>query len=129
MSIKSHNIATLPGQSMLPDISFEVNYMKEDENLIKVSIGRIKTIIKKDDLWNMIFTIVEEDKQLKMIPVKKQEMERYIKQHTVRVKKDLKEGEEIFVNCEVNVRKEVADAVRRELEEEGIKSPYLQKLK
>lgn len=129
MSIKTTNIADIKDQEGINDIEFKVNYDKDHKDYVRVTIQNKTSVIKKADLWNFVFSIVKADQQYQMIPVQKVEMEKYIKQHSVKIKNDMKAGDEIFVNCEVNVRKEVADAVRRELEEEGIATPYLHEAK
>lgn len=129
--IKTHNTAILTDKQGINNVSFEVNWSPEDKDSIKVELAGKVSFISKDDLWNMVFSIVEADKQQKMVPVQKKEFEKYIKQHTVILQKDLKKGDTMAVNCEVNVRAEVAEALRRDIETEQKEteklSPYLQK--
>ena len=119
MSLKTHNFAKLEDQEGINPLEFEVNYDKDHRDYIKVTLANKVSVIKRDDLWNFVFTIVKADQQQQMIPVIKQEMVKYIKQHTVELQKDMKKGEIMAVNCQVNVKKEIDDAIRREIEEES----------
>lgn len=118
--IKSKNIADLKDQLGVNNASFEVNYDKKHKDYVKITIGGKVSVINRDDLWHFIFSIVSAEKQQQMVPVKKQEFEQYIKQHTIELQKDMKKGETVVVHCHVNVRKEVADVVRREVEDEKL---------
>ncbi len=128
--IKTHNIAKIEDQDGINAVQFEINYDPKRKDLIKVTLANKISVIKKDDLWNFVFSIVQASQQQRMIPVEKTEYEKYIKQHTVVLQKDLKKGETMAVNCEVNVKTEVAEALRRDIEAEklspvNIKTPYL----
>lgn len=129
--IKNNARAIIHDQEGKNNVTFDINFSKDHADYIKITLNKKSSIIKRDDLWNFVFSIVEADKQQKMIPATKQEMEKYTKQHTVILQKDLKKGDTLAVNCEVNVRKEVADALRRNIEEEksyaqgGVETPYL----
>ena len=125
--IKTKAKAEILDQDGINNLDLEINWDPNRKDLIKVTLANKVSIISKDDLWNFVFSIVQTDKQQQMIPVKKQEMEQYVKQHTVELQKDMKKGEIMAVNCKVNVRQEVADAVRRELEEENL-STHLTKV-
>lgn len=134
MTVRNHCKAVLKDIQGINDVEFDVNWDSKNKNSIKMTVAGKISCISKDDLWNFVFTIVKTDQQQKMIPVQKTEFEKYIKQHSVRIKNDMKAGEELFVNCEVNVRQEVADAVRRDLEKEterkklstgSVETPYL----
>lgn len=121
--LKTHNIAEIKDQDGINNAAFEINWDPKRKDLIKITLANKVSVIKRDDLWNFIFTIVKTDQQVQMIPVEKKEMVKYIKQHTVELQKDMKKGETMAVNCEVNVRKEVDDAIRREIEEEKLSTP------
>lgn len=127
--IKTKAGCTIEDQDGVNNVDFEVNFDQNRRDLIKITLGNKISLIKKDDLWNFVFTIVKTDQQQQMIPVRKEEMEQYVKQHTVELQRDMKKGEIMAVNCKVNVRQEVADTVRRELEEKKLStvSPYMEK--
>lgn len=131
MTIKTTNIADIKDQRGINDVEFKVNFDKDEKDLIRIAIQDKTSYIKRSDLWNFVFTIVKADQQAQMIPVVKTEMVQYLKQHTVELQKDMKKGEILAVNCKVNVRKEIDEAIRREIEEEKLStpSPYLQENK
>lgn len=124
--IKTHNKATLEDQEGVNPVDFEVNYDKDHRDYIKVTLNGKISVIKKDDLWNLVFSIVKKDQQDKMVPVLKNEMVRYQKQHEIELQKDMKKGEIVIAHCAVNVHKEIDDSIRREIEEGklSIKTPY-----
>lgn len=111
------------------NLFLEVNFDENNKDLIKIALGDKVCVIKKDDLWNFVFSIVETDKQRKMIPISKTDFESYKKQHEILLQKDMKKGETVVAHCVVNVRQEVVDAIKREEEEKKLStpSPYLQK--
>lgn len=129
--IKTKAKATINDQDGINNVDFEINWDPNRKDLVKITLANKVSVIKRDDLWNFIFSVVKTDQQKQMIPVEKSEFIKYIKQHEVQVRKDMKVGDKIFVRCEVNIRKEVDDAVRREIEElkklstPSIESPYL----
>lgn len=125
--ISEHNFAVIKDINDQKEISFEVNFDKKHPEYIRVKIGTDTVKIDRQKLWDFVFAIVKPDMQLQMIPKLKTEMERYYKQHSVELQKDMKKGEKLLVNCEVNVKQEVADAYRREIEESNIAklSPFL----
>jgi len=130
MTIRSHANAVIKDIQGINDIEFDVNWDSKNKNSIKVTLAGKVSFISKDDLWNFVFSIVQTSQQQRMIPVIKDEIIRYQKQHSIELQKDMKKGEVVVANCAVNVKKEVDDAIRRELEEEnsyqqkGIKTPY-----
>lgn len=126
--IKDHNFAILKDQNGANDVEFEVNWDPKYRELVKLSFAGKSSTIKKDDLWNFIFTIVKKAQQHKMVPVIKDEMIRYTKQHEIELQRDMKKGEIVVAHCKVNVKQEIDDAIRREIEEEkqlSTKSPYV----
>jgi len=129
--IKTKAKAMLEDQNSINNIEFEVNYDKDRRDLIRVTLANKISVIKKDDLWNFVFSIVQTSQQQRMMPVLKTEYESYVKQHTVELQKDMKKGEIMAVNCKVNVRAEVAEALRRDIEaekelrQESVPTPYL----
>lgn len=124
--IKTKAKAVLNDQVGALDVEFDVNAYRNNKQWIKITLGGKTAVILKDELWNFVFSIVTADKQAKMVPVKQEEMVKYVKQHTVELQKDMKKGDIMAVNCEVNVRQEVENAIRREKEEESLStiSPY-----
>ena len=81
---------------------------------IHLTLGKEKTRIKQNDLWMMTFMISKEKQQDDLIPDKDQDMMQFVRQHQIRAKKDIKEGEMITVNCNVNVPQVVVDSLLKE---------------
>jgi len=131
--IKNHAKATIKDISGINDVDFEVGFDPKNKNIIKVTLAGKVSFISKDDLWNFVFSVVQTNQQQRMIPVIKDEMIRYQKEHQIELQKDMKKGEIVIAHCAVNVKQEVADALRRDIEaeksyaQEGVKTPYLTK--
>jgi len=131
--IKTTARAILQDQEGINNVTFDVNFSKDHKDFVKITIGNKISVIKRDELWNFVFSIVTADKQQQMVPVIKQEMLQYVKQHTVELQKDMKKGEVVAVNCKVNVPELVVDAIKRDLEAEksypqpDVPTPYLDK--
>jgi len=121
--IKTKAQAVIDDQEGVNNITFDVNYNPKRKDLIKVTLANKISVIKKDDLWNFVFTIVQTSQQQRMIPVVKTEMIRYQKQHEIRLQKDMKAGEIVVAHCAVNVEEEIDKAFRREIEEKKLSTP------
>ncbi len=87
---------------------------------VTVKIGAKKGRVKKNDLWMMVFMISKEKQQDDMIPEEDIEMMQFVRQHQVKATKDIKAGEMITVNCNVNVPMTVVESL---LKKEGIENP------
>lgn len=129
--LKNHAKAVLKDIQGINDLDFEVNWDPHNKNSIRVTLAGRISHISKDDLWNFVFSIVQASQQQRMIPVQKQEMEQYKKQHEIILKKDMLKGETVVAHCTVNVRQEVVDVIKRDLEAEkelaqkSVPTPYL----
>jgi hypothetical protein len=115
--------AVIEDKNKKNDVVFDVNFDPEQKNLLKISIGSKIALIELQKLWEFVYTIVTPELAEQIIPMKREEREVFTKQHIVKVQKDLKVGDELVVNCHTDVRKEVADAMRRDLLEKK-ESPY-----
>lgn len=124
--IKTHATAIIEDQEGINNITFDVNFNKDRKDLIKVTLANKVSTIRKDDLWNFVFSIVQTSQQQRMIPVKKEDFTVYNRQHHVKVEKDLKAGDEVIVNCKLDVTQRVEEHLRKEFEEKNKKivSPY-----
>jgi len=97
------------------DVIFDVNFDEEKKDLIKITIGDKTALIEMNKLWEFVYTIITPELAEKIIPVKKEDRIVYTKQHNVIVQQDLKAGDSLVVNCHTDVKKEVADALKRDL--------------
>ena len=126
----SHNIATLSDKNGRYDIQVEVNKegeMRDDvEFRIKDAMGEwIKSRIAIKDLYGLIFVLVNPEQQQEMMPVRKTEIRYYERQHRVKVKRDIKRGEEVIVNCKISVPLVVEEGLAGLLKRKQTKSGIL----
>ena len=82
-----------------------------------LKIGKEKARIKHNDLWMMVFMTSGQKKQDDLIEIDSRDMMQFVRQHQVKATKDIKEGEMITVNCNVNVPLVVVESL---LKKEGI---------
>lgn len=115
--INKQNIAILTDTLNNGQVSFEVNWDPNYQDSIRITLGEHQAIIARSQLFEFMFMLATPEQQVDMIPVKKTEMIQYIKQHVVKAEKDIRMGEQIVVNCRVNVPQTIADAIKRKIEE------------
>lgn len=105
-------------------IEMEVNWDKTLTEYIKLLFDGKEAYIKRSDLFAMMFVLATPEQQEDMIPVTRKEMKPYERQHRVKVTKDLKEGDELVVNCIVHVPSIIDESIRAEIsgqkKEEGV---------
>ncbi len=79
---------------------------------VNVKIGKEKGRLQQKDLWMMVFMITKDKKQQDdMVTEQDREMMQFVRQHQVKATKDIKAGEMITVNCNVNVPQVVVDSI------------------
>lgn len=96
----SHNKCSLPDQAKRNDLNIEIFPDKTD---VKISIKGVDSWVKIKDLYTLVFLLVDDEKREQMMPIKQTTIRKYVRQHRVRLKKDLKRGQEMVVNCEIDV--------------------------
>ncbi len=104
---------------------FEVNFDPKYKDCIKIKIGYEESIVKYTDLFSFMFTLGTKEQQAKMIPVREELGHQYMKQIHVRLKKDMKEGEEMVVNVPINVPQIIEDQILSE--KLSTLSPFVEK--
>lgn len=106
-------------------VTFEVNFNEEQKDCVKITINDASVVVKYTELFSLMFMLASKEQQAKMIPVKQELGTQYMKQIHVKLKKDMKEGEEMVVNVPINVPQIVEEQI---LFEKGLStpSPYLQ---
>lgn len=80
---------------------------------LEVTIAGITCVVPFANLYEFMFTISDKDKRVDLIPVHKREMRRFVRQHNVVAKKDLKAGETLVVNCNVDVPEVVVQGLTK----------------
>lgn len=99
--LQEHNKCFLPDQSNnRNDLGIEI-FPDKDE--VKITLKENKTWIKIQDLYALVFVLVDAEKKEEMMPMKQTTIKKYIRQHRVRLKNDLKRGQEMVVNCVIDV--------------------------
>jgi len=108
MSILSHNKATLTDQRGRHDITVEINKTGEGQQAVEMSVrdkndNKISSYITLKELYSLIFTLMGPEEQSEMMPVRRTQMTTFKRKHVVMTTKNMKKGEKIIVNCEINV--------------------------
>jgi hypothetical protein len=106
--ITSHNIATLSDKRGRHDIEFEVNPGDKESDLVLISMRdedghKIQAAVDLKQLYGLIFSLMGPEEQADMMPVRQTTMTTFHRQHRISVKRDIKKGEELVVNCKVDV--------------------------
>lgn len=78
---------------------------------LKMCMGDLCAYIPIQELYQLLLVVTNEEQRANMLSFKKREMMKFIRQHTVVAQKDIKKGEHLVVNCEVNVPKMVIDNI------------------
>lgn len=95
---------------------FEVNFDDDFKDCVRIDADGQRFIVKYTDLFSFMFTIASKEHQAKMIPIREELGNQYMKQISVKLKKDMKEGEMMVVNVPINVPQVIEDAILKEKE-------------
>ena len=109
-------------------ITFRVNSDPLHPDSVKIIINGQEAVIAYTDLFSIMFTLATKEQQAKMIPVREELGNQYMKQINVKLTKDLKAGEFLVVNVPINVPEIIEAAILKEKEElstGNVKTPYL----
>lgn len=85
------------------NLIMDVNFNDEDKDCVRISIGDSESIIKYTDLFSFMFMLATKEQQALMMPVKEELGTQYMKQIRVKLKNDMKAGDEVVVNVPINV--------------------------
>lgn len=114
--MKKHNIATLEDHSVKKNsIELDVNWDPELKDYVRLLFNGEEAYIKKSDLFSFMFVLATPEQQDELIPVSRREVRPYERQHRVKLTKDMKEGEELVVNCMIHVPTIIDEAIRNEI--------------
>lgn len=134
--IKNKAKAEIENMKSTDPTIFEVNFDPKYKDCVKIRINYEETIIRYTDLFSFMFTLGTKEQQSKMIPVREELGNQYMKQIQVKLKKDMKEGEMMVVNVPINIPQIIEDGILaeramgripRELSTGDLESPYLTK--
>jgi len=98
--ISEHNKLHLPDQNHKNDVEVEMNYNSKLEGVLKMTIDGKIAHVKIEDLYGLAFVVCDPEQQMNLMPVRQTTIRKVIRQHTVKIGKNLKAGEKIIVNCE-----------------------------
>ena len=98
-----YNEATLYDKNKKNNLICKVNWAPHEISTIKMSIGDKEAIIPIAELVGLLLSIGNEEQRDSLMPVRKTEVRKYIRQHKIMAKKNIKKGEFIVVNCEIDV--------------------------
>ncbi len=87
-------------------ITFKADTTKQT---LVVSIGKAKTEMNVIDLWGIVFAMVNGEMKDQLMPVRKEEVMKFKKVHTVQLVKDMKKGETITFSCIIDVPVAIAE--------------------
>ena len=77
-------------------------------------------LVKKVDLWAVVFTIADAATQEKLMPVRQIQQVTYRRVHHIKLKRDMRAGETVNAKCEINVDQNI---------HEGLAGSLLKKIK
>lgn len=87
--------------------------------LVKIQIGDETRYIKYAELWGMAFAMARDDETKDhLLPVRKENIMKFKKVHTVQLKNDMKAGETLQFSCIIDVPTHVIAGMRDMLERE-----------
>lgn len=112
--IKNNAKAEIIEYSTGRPVFFEVNFDENQKDCVKISIDEEYRIVKYSDLFSFMFQLATKEQQAKMIPVREELGNQYMKQISVKLTKDLKAGEFMTVNVPINVPQVIEDAILKE---------------
>ena len=101
--IEGYNEATLYDKNKKNNVVCKVNWAPNEVSTIKMSIGDKEAIIPIAELVGLLLSIGTDEQKDSLMPVRKTEMRKYVRQHRIMAKKNIKKGEFIVVNCEIDV--------------------------
>jgi len=113
--IDGYDIATIPDLTGQNDVKFEINWREMDKDVVRIEIGGKKSVVKLADLYKVVFDIVGPEEQSDLLPVRKTTIRKYIRQHRIRAGKNIKKGDEMVVNCEIDVPLTVEEGLRKDV--------------
>jgi hypothetical protein len=113
--IQEHNKAVIPDASGHNDLEVEMNWNDKTHDAVRIKLGDKEAIIKIDDLFGLAYTLASPEQQAELMPVRHTTVTKYFKQHVVKAKRDIKKGDQLIVNCEINVPTVVEDGLRRDI--------------
>lgn len=114
MSIKTQGQAEILDVLGVNNLTLAVNFDDNYKDCVKVTLGKMETIVKYTDLFSFMFTLGTKEQQAKMIPVREELGTEYMKTLRIRCTKDMKAGEEIVVHTKIHVPTIIEESIKKE---------------
>ncbi len=106
----------IPSKTNSKELELELNWNSRVKPTdVKVKVGKEELVIDLKDLYFFVFTVGTAEMQDGLMPVRKTQVYKQIKQHRILLKRDVKKGEYIVANCETDIPVSVVDTLRGEL--------------
>src|SRR3990167_2072771 len=105
--ITNPQFAEIPSEQGKPIIA-----RTSGDEFMEIQIGDEKSLIKREDLYGLVFVLGDSNTQDALMPVRQTTIRKYYKQHRVKVKKSLKAGDELVVNCEYSIPTTVEEGLK-----------------
>lgn len=113
--IKGYQKAVLPTKDNT-EVTLEMNWkQKLDLTDVRIRVADKTAIISLKDLF--AFVLIEGDEKMKeeLLPERKTKMYKYIRQHKISINKNMKRGDIVFANCEIDIPKLMVETLREEI--------------
>jgi len=99
------------GKFEFPGVTFTVS-----DGGVRIDMGAASAVITHADLWGMAFAISDGEMKDKIMPVRKDEMMRFKKVHSIRLERDMKAGEILTTSCVVDVPERIVEGYKHLIE-------------
>jgi hypothetical protein len=97
-------------------VTFEIDKKK---NFVKVKVGKHVAQVSVIDFWGIAFEIsTDNEMRDKLMPIRKDEIMKFKKVHTVQVNNDMKAGDTLQFTCNIDVPTRVIEGMRNIIEKE-----------
>lgn len=113
--IHSHQQIEIPGLGNTKPLNIEINWKDDIEDVVKFRIGDQTAIIKRQDLFSFMFVTGTPEQQEALMPVRSTKIVKHLRQHRIVAKKDIKAGEKLVVNCEIDVPVAIYESLRMDM--------------
>lgn len=111
MTLQNYNEFKIKDLAGSNDLVLFVNWHEGSPGKIKLKMGEHTAVVSLQDLYSFVFLACDEEQQSQLLPVRQTTIHKYVKQHRVIAKKNIKRGEQIVVNCEIDVPITVAEGL------------------
>ena len=94
---------------------FEVHWNQGTDDTVRITIGDKSAVIPYASLYGFVFINSEGEDMNNLMPVKQTVVKHLRKQHRVTVQRNIKRGEQLVVNCEIDIPVAIIQALKGDL--------------